>query len=331
MRVMPYDKERKFDMGLDFVINTVKKTIEDKDDDFLLLVCGFRGTGKTTLGLHIMDAYLKDEASVDYIGLNPSDFATALKKASDKPLPRLCNNDEANISKRDSQRRYNKDLLDLYYSIRGKQIFHIWNNPSLDIIDKKFIEDVIKGVIFVASKEINKLRIYYYFRKIDIIRLWEKYENLNIRTIKKVRKEYAYFRGWFKNYDGKLSKPYLEKKDKRMTEKVDGFFENYGNKEDLSPTKGYYKLWEVKELVGVSGQTLDKYFNKLKSENKLKPEDFILPPNGRRLYHENLIEVFKGMLKKNVAKKINGGKETKKIKKSAFREKHNITTAPPKR
>ena len=297
MIIMPYKKDQPFDDGLRFVLATAKKCImnENSKDDFTLLNCGHRGTGKSTLSLHIEDSYLGDEASVDYIGLNPSDFAKAIKAASDKPLPRFCNNDEGNLSKRDTQNRYNKDVLDLYYSIRGKQIFHIWNNPSLDIIDKKFIEDIIKGVILITGKDNTRPRIYFYFRKMDILRIWEKYESLSIRLLKKVAGEYAYFRGWFKNYNGKLLKPYEEKKSKRMTEKVDLFFEKYG---DIAED-GYTKQFEMVKQLGVTLMTFSKYLKKLQEAGIVKPEHIRITPTNRKYIKSELIEEFRKAMKEH--------------------------------
>jgi hypothetical protein len=285
---VPYDAKREYDAGFEFIINTVRKTMIEKDDDFLLLNCGFRGTGKSTLTLFAEDAYLGEEASVDYIGLNHHDFATALKKASEKSLPRFCANDEANISKRDHAKTYNKDLLDVYYSIRGKQIFHIWNNPSLDIIDKKFIEDVIKGVILIVSKDKKKPRLYYYFRKVDVMRIWDKYESLSIRLLKRVAREQAYYRGWFKDYKGKLLEPYKKKKDNRMDEKIDTFFDKYGEEQGE-----YLKSVDLQKMLMVSKNFIPTLEQQLRDKNMLEEKDIKLTVSGRKYYHSSIIEKFK--------------------------------------
>jgi hypothetical protein len=287
MIVVPYG-EGKFDPGLKFVIKTIKDAITGKEDDFLLLNFGFRGTGKSTITLHIEDEYLGEEADVKYIGLNPADFANALKFATDKPLPRFCSNDEANVNKRNSQRTYNKDLLDLYYSIRGKQIFHVWNNPSMDVIDKPFIEDIIKGAIFCVSKETKRPRLYYYFRKEDLLRIWEKYEHLSVRLMKRVKEEYAYYRGWFKDYDGNLLGPYKAKKEGRMDEKVNSFHEKYGesNTEYLKPIK-------LCNEIGVSRPTIEKYILTLQAEGKVADDDIRITVTGHKLFSRNLVNKLK--------------------------------------
>lgn len=293
MIIVPYSKDN-FDDGLKFVINTIKKSIGGKKDDFLLLNCGTRGTGKSTISLHIEDEYLGEESSVDYIGLDPSDFANALKLAKEKDLPRFCNNDEANVNKRDALRSYNKDLLDLYYSIRGLQIFHIWNNPSLEVIDKPFIEDIIKGVIFCISKETKRPRLYYYFRKDDILKIWEKYQHLNIRLLKKVADQYAYYRGWFKDYKGELLEPYNKKKQLRMGEKVDTFHTKYADN-----TNGFLKRGDMLKKLNISKMTFIKYTNLLIDNKTITEENMIISPTGHRLYNQELIPKYIETIKSN--------------------------------
>ena len=298
MKVMPYDKNRKYDQGLTFIINAIKKRIPETEDDFLLLNCGARGTGKSMLTLHIEDEYLQDKSSVDFIGLTHSDFAIALKKAKDSPLPRFCSNDEANISKRDTQNTYQKDILDLYYSIRGEQIFHIWNNPSLDIIDRKIIDDIIKGVICIVSKEKNRPRKYYYFRKEDVLRIWDKYESLSIRILKKVASQYAFFQGWFKNYDGKLLEAYRAKKQTRMDSKIDLFHEKYAEQE------GYISTPKMYNELGVSRDCFHKWEKQLIDNGILTKEDFKVAATGRRIFLPTAIAKFQQLAEQNKQRMI---------------------------
>lgn len=286
MIITTYDKRRNYDVGISFILKSVRNAIYEKKDDFMLLLCGYRGTGKSTLGLHIMEEFLGEDASVDYIGLNPSDFATALKKTKESPLPRLCNNDEGNLSKQEWQSRYSKDLIDLYYSIRGTQIFHLWSNPSLDIINKRFIEDIVKGVIFIANKDKGRPRIYYYFRKRDLLKMWEKYGNLSLQLLKRVSKEYAYYKGWFRDYNGFLLKDYELKKTKRMGEKIDTFFENYGNDD-------FIKREALKKKLGISEPTFIRWERHLEEEKIINKKNRKVTLTGYKSYSKELIEEFK--------------------------------------
>lgn len=256
---VPYDPERKCDAGFSKVISLIRIAIAKKDDDFLTLCVGPTGTGKSSLMLHAMDEYLGEKSSITYVGLNRASFANALKKCKGEQRPRFCANDEANISKRDALTKFNKEMLDLYFSIRGLNIWHWWSNPSVDMIDKPFIEERIKGLIYISTKDIVRPRIYYYFRKVDLLKIWKKYSSLKLDLLAKVKREYAYYRGWFKKYDGPLWKEYLEKKDTRMDEKVDEFHEKYGDHGNISRK-------EIIALTGLSAQTIRSYTKELPQE-----------------------------------------------------------------
>lgn len=245
MKTAKYNKDRDYDELLDTIMNHVKYLITEKDDDFLILCAGDTGTGKSMLMMHTLDKFMNGHKSVEYVGLTKGSFASGFKKVQAVPKGyKFLGNDEANISKRDALSKYNKDLLDLYYSCRGLNIFHWWNNPSVDIIDKPFIKDRVKGFILITTKDKDRPRIYYYFTKNALIKIFEKYKNLDIKTIKKVKGKYALYKGWFKDYKGELKRDYLDKKNPRMIEKVDDFVNKYGDKEleDVLTTKSVSDL-----------------------------------------------------------------------------------------
>ena len=69
---MPYIPDAFYDDGFASLIDSIKITIAEKNDDILIVCGGETGTGKTSLGLHGEDRYMGDKASVDYIGLKMS-------------------------------------------------------------------------------------------------------------------------------------------------------------------------------------------------------------------------------------------------------------------
>lgn len=253
----------KYDNFLPIILTQIKKTMEEKQDDFMLLNIGDPGTGKSMLSLHIMEYCMGNEADVKYIGLKRNDFAQALRYANAKEGFKMCNNDEANISNRDGFSQYSKDLIDLYLSIRGKVIFHIWNNPIVSMIDKYFVKDRIKGIIYITTKDKKLPRVYFYFRRQDIKRVLDKYGDLTLDTLRKAKKEYAFYQGWFRDYDGFLLKPYLEKKDSRMDEKIKAFCDDYGKEvNDMTIT-------EVARELSVSTETIRSYTKELQARGKM--------------------------------------------------------------
>lgn len=259
-----YDATRQYDHIMCDMIKDIRHKLIDKEDDFLLVCCGPPCTGKSMLSLHIMQDFLGERANIKYIGLNKSSFAAALKESKEAELPRFVLNDEANISKRESLSRYNKDVIDLYLSIRGLRMFHWWNNPSLDMIDKHFIEERIKGVIFINDKADDRPRLYYYFRKIDLLRIWDKYGNLKIKLLSQIKKEYSYYRGWFRQYVGPLTEAYLDKKTGRMNDKIDHFFERYSSRGEE------YMIADIARLLKISSPSASKYINIFLKEQTLR-------------------------------------------------------------
>ena len=229
VRYVPYVKGRNFDPYLSYIIKGLKEKIKKKNDDFLLFCTGTTGTGKSSLMMHAYEEYDPEGSNIKFIGLNRKDHSEALFLAKEKPGIRFCSYDEAMVSKRDHMQKYNKDLLQLYFQIRGINIFHWWNNPSVDILDKPFIEERLKGLIFIFTKNNNVPRLYYYFTKKALLQIWLKEKKLSHNVLHK-NAPLAMFRGWFKPYKGKLWEPYCIKKDSKMVVSIDEFYQKYGQK-----------------------------------------------------------------------------------------------------
>lgn len=274
IRAKPWTKntERDYDDLLYRLIhNKIKPLTAEKDDDFLVMAIGEPGCGKSMLMLHAFDEYAKEYADISYVGFTEADFAKSMNTIQVDDVPRgfrFVGNDEANISKRNALSKYNKKLLDLYFAVRGLNIFHWWNNPSIDMIDKPFVKERLKGLFLITTKSMTKPRLYYYFNQNGIIRILDKYKNLEFKTIYKVRKKYAVYQGWFKDYNGHLKKDYLNKKNNRMKEKVEEFFKSYG-KGLVSDNKEYiYTVGRLAELTKYS----TNYIHKFVVEGILKPK-----------------------------------------------------------
>ncbi len=276
------------------LVQSIKDRITKNDDDFLLMCVGETGTGKSSLMLHVMDAY-NDKLSVDYVGLDPTDHTKALKAASEYKGHRFCGNDEANIQKRNSTTKYNKDLIDVYFAIRGFNIFNWWNNPSLDVIDKVFIQEKINAIIFIFSKEKNKPRGYFVYDKQALLQIYEK--NKRVITLKVLRQsahKHALYQGWFNKYEGRLWKPYLDKKLSRMDDKIDTFFNKYGKSPDEDVK---LSASAVANTLGIDHTTVLRRAKKLIKEGLLlTPIHYTQNMLGRKFFTnegaEFLVDVF---------------------------------------
>jgi len=303
VKIAPYRKNKNYDDWLSLTINGIKNHIKVQNDDFLILIVGATGSGKSHLGLHILEEYLGEKANVNLIGFDKEGIANGLKSAKNQPLPRFFMGDEANLSKRDAMSKWNKELLDLYFAIRKLQIFHIWCNPSLDIIDKPFIEEKIKGFIYIPYKT-KYARVYFYFTKKDLIKIYEKYGNLKLATLHKVRRKYANFRGWFKEYNGFLKEGYNRKKDSRIDCKIEEFADKWGNNDKL-------KRSGIAKHLGFANCTIIRYQKILIERGLLIENDnYFISSAGNYTFNDSVLVLFEELAQEmlNNQKKIKGKK-----------------------
>jgi len=289
MKIFPYTKEP-YDNGLKMMLDNIKQHIETLNDDKQLLITGDPGSGKSSLGLQIQDYYQGELASIRFWGFTRGSYAEALYQAAHAPKPRFCCFDEANVSKRDSLSQFNKDLITLFMSVRGANIFHIWNNPSVDILDKQFIRERIHAIILVRGKWNDRPRHYYYFKVENILKILEKYKKIDIKVLGKVRKKYAAYRGWFRNYNGKLLPEYMKHKENRIMEVIDQFREKYANDTAELPTRA-----EAARKLGCSMDSIKRHAARLTAKGLLEEgKHYIMTAVGKQKFTEAGLELMKG-------------------------------------
>lgn len=317
VKVAYYNSNRKYDKLLSlFIKNYVKKSVIEKDDDVLVLCIGKTGSGKSMLMLHAYEDYAGSLATIDYISFNRSNLADNLDNVKNVEVGfRFNGYDEANVSKRDATSKFNKALLDVYYAIRGLNIFHWWNNPSVDMIDKPFIKDRVTGLFLIVTHDVDRPRVYYYFEKNKLLQILDKYKNLDYQTLKKVRKKYALYKGWFKDYDGFLKKDYLDKKNPRMEEKLTQFKNDFGNKDNTVLVDLYGKSHDelfdssyINVKAGYASSTLRKFRNE---GVLLEGDHYVKLNNSIVKYTKDGLDV---LLKKRADRISNGFKAMQKAR-----------------
>lgn len=285
-------KDKMYDDTLKAIVDSLKKKIIVWDDDGLIIICGSTGTGKSNLLLHLEDEYLGDKSDIGFVALTKEELADTQYDVQNTPMPRFLGYDEANVNKRDSLTRWNKDLIDLYMANRGKNILHVWCNPSIDYLDKVFINERVIGVIFVATKSKDRPRLYYYFTKRKLLELYEKEENLKQRTLRKNAHKFAMYCGWFRAYKGDLLEPYLFKKNQRMDDKSLDFKNRWGNKVSKADLLSINKIG--KELLLKDGNALRPKHDLLVENGLLvKDKHFFITPSEQILYTKECISIFK--------------------------------------
>ena len=258
------------DQYLPKVVDHITKGLQQKDDDFLLMIVGTTGTGKSNIQMLIYEMYAQRigvEPNISQIALNSEDFAKAWEKVVTENQ-RFVGYDEANVNRREWASQYNRDLMKLYWGNRGLKVFNVWCNPSLEWIDRPFIEERIKGVIFIHTKG-KMYRKYWYFTKKSLLTMLEKHADLKHHTLLKHGAKYALYEGYFTKYTGKLLEDYASKKQDKMKDLVVEFVEKYNKGETMSLAGAAQKL-------GISQPTLKKYTMKA-IEAGLMDDDVKLP------------------------------------------------------
>lgn len=291
---MPYEPGQPFDKGLRTVLDWIRDHIIGRnDDDWLMLCVGSVGTGKSRLMLSCYEYFDPEGCDISYVGINREDHAKALKKASDKPKRRFCGYDELNISRRNVNEEYARDLLQAFNEIRGKNMFHWWNNPTLQLIDRIFIQERIRGLVFIYTKEKNRPRRYFYFRRKELLRVYDDYKgNLSQDTLRKAgRKGYAWFQGWFRDYDGRMLDEYMSLKAQKMDDTIENFAEKWG-----SGAKFTYA--EAARKLGVSADTVKNKIMVFSRDGRLSDgRDYVRDGLGRyRLTKDGLNELISLMI-----------------------------------
>ena len=281
MIIAPYNQSKPHDDLLPKIIKSVKERIEGGEDDAIVVCFGTAGTGKTTLMFWSYVLYAENPM-LSRIALTRKDFANALNTLTEPSPDRFVGYDEGNVSKREAMTKWNREIIDLYFSIRGKGALHWWNNPSLDYLERTFIEERVKFVIHCFSKS-RTVRKYRLFTKDSVLRMLQKEGDLKTWTDKKKGEKYAVYEGWFKAYKGDLWKEYLAKKEDRMNEKITEFNSRWG-------VGATHTLTTAASLIGCTTETFKKAAGWGTTTGKLlEGQDYILKGN-RIVYTDKGVE-----------------------------------------
>jgi hypothetical protein len=193
-----------------------------KDDDFILVIAGTAGSGKTSLGLHTYTA-IAPGPRIEQIALTKSDFAIGLDRAANDTDFRYLQYDEGKLNRRDWQSDWSKELLEIYHDIRGLNIFHVWCTAMPELLDRVFVETRVKGFVFVYNKG-DYVRRFLYFTKSDLLRFMDANDGkISMKVLAKFGKTFASLDSYFLRYEGALWKDYELKKTQRMLERVEDF------------------------------------------------------------------------------------------------------------
>lgn len=289
IQVHDYDNVRHVDLALVKLVDVAKKDMIAKEDDRLFVIGGRPGTGKSTLLKHIYSIY-SPEPSIAYVCLTKEQFAKAHKEMkqqyNDGVTDRFLGFDEANVSKRSAMCWWNKDLLDLYFANRVFEAMHVWCNPSLEILDKPFIDERVSGVFFILNKDDKRPRKYVFFSKKAILRMLDDGLDLKHRTIEKNYMKYGTYIGLFGKYEGELNAVYKEKKIESAGEIVDTFYEHWGGEDLIVDGEIKYTVRDLCERLGLTLRSTKAFLAKC-IKDKVIDIQKVQKPNGRYAFSED--------------------------------------------
>lgn len=214
----------------EFVLSA-NKNVVNKNDDFVMLIVGTTGTGKSNLGLWVQEIIVP-VPKIEQIALTRADLARAIDAELEAPSThRYIQYDEGKLSRRDWASEWSKELLELYHDVRGLNIFHTWCTAMPNLLDREFIKSRVGCLIFIYTKDIDRPRHFLLFTKTDLLRFLDQNDNISMDTLKKYGKSHASMQSWFREYDGPMSVAYADKKDARMRERVKQFAKKWGGDE----------------------------------------------------------------------------------------------------
>lgn len=266
----------------EFVINA-NKAVYNKDDDFVMLIVGTTGTGKSNLGLWVQDLVVP-EPRIEQIALTRADLARAIDAELEAPSSnRYIQYDEGKLSRRDWASEWSKELLELYHDVRGLNIFHVWCTAMPNLLDREFIKSRVGCLVYIYTKEIDRPRHFLLLTKNDLLKFLDQNDSISMDLLKKYGKSHASMQSWFKEYHGPMRAAYMDKKSARMRERVKEFAKKWGG-DEMSQKQAADHLGIGSERV--SAWLKDEYF---------KPGvDFVVNGTGvRKVTPEGLLSLEK--------------------------------------
>lgn len=205
-------------------ILVIAKQNQFKEFDTPFIVFGYEGTGKSNFTLSCLD--MLGVNSVDNIALDKDQFREALSKS--KMYDVVCFDEAGDgLFNRDSLKKDQKDIIKAFMIFRARCMITFLVLPSIFAIDVYLRRHRVRGAFFVYGR--GKVAFFDMDGIKDIINKCEK-----TQEVKGVR---PLFTDTFPKYEGKLLKPYLEKKSKKIEETLANLFKEKEEKKPKEPVK----------------------------------------------------------------------------------------------
>ncbi len=228
-----------------------------RDSDFVLVIAGRKGEGKTTLAAHC--AYVVDPTiTADRFCFNADQFIKAVKK-SEKYQAIVFDEAGINLYSREAMSGMNRVLTKTFMVIRQMNLFLILCIPSFFVLDTYIRDHRVNCLIHIERR--------------GRFRAWNATGAKLVSIYGKATKSYGVrtpIRGWFgKEWASpELHKAYMIKKRKHLKD----YMKELGT--DLS---GYYTLSKFAEVTGYSTSALHSWIKKGSLIHKRVGHRFFIP------------------------------------------------------
>jgi len=224
------------------------------DFDYLLVVVGDTGTGKSMFVLNLLEtwyrAILKKPITLDMVDQVNTSYTGWVKKFQELEAYDMNIYDEGatGLDSKQSMSKLSKDLSKLFNVFRCKKFLSVIVLPKFFRLDKYFREDRVRGLVYV-----DKRGRYKFYTKKGLQYLNAYNEK---RTFKSMGVARAIHSNTFPDYKGILLEKYLENKEKGVNAVLQGVIDGLDNKHKPK-TIVEAKKEEVKELLSKGFKEVD--------------------------------------------------------------------------
>ena len=218
-----------------------------KDYDYLLIVCGDTGTGKSRFVLNLFETWYRvilkrkvTEEMISQISQNYSGWLREFKNIGEFDM-NVFDESSRNLNSLNFMSRISKDINKLFDVCRCKKFFSVVILPKYFRLNKALREDRLRGLIWV-----NKRGNYKFYTKHDLVYLNGINEN---RKIKSMFVSRPFHQTRCPDYKGVLLEPYLKQKEEGVDEVIDEVIGNIPEEKEKRPLTLVEKYKDkVKEL-----------------------------------------------------------------------------------
>lgn len=143
-------------------LDNIKKMIKDKDKDFVMVIDGAEGSGKSVMALQICK-YVDPTFCLERVGMTGEETAKIIRKATTNQGVQY---DEGftGLSSRAALSQINKMLVSLFMQVRQKNLFIVICIPSIFMLDKYAAMFRTKALIHVFESR-NRHLFFVFNRK----------------------------------------------------------------------------------------------------------------------------------------------------------------------